>query len=110
MQGGILDSEIKFLSGVGPKRAQLLEKELGIKTFGDLLYTFPFRYVDRSRFYMISEMHPDMPYVQVRGKFVRFETIAQGKQKRYVGIFTDGRSSLEVVWFAGKALDVKIWR
>lgn len=100
MQSGILDTEIKFIPGVGPKRATLLEKELGIKTFEDLLYTFPFRYVDRSKFYLISELHPDMPYVQIKGRFVRFEQVTSGR-KRLVGHFSDGRSSIELVWFQG---------
>ncbi len=101
MRSSILDSEIKFLPGVGPKRALLLEKELGIKCYRDLLYTFPFRYVDRSKFYLISELHPDMPYVQLKGKFTRFETIGDGRSKRFVGYFSDGRSAIEVVWFQG---------
>ena len=63
MGGYILDSDIKFLQGVGPKRAQLLEKELGIRTFRDLLYTFPFRYVDRSKFYAISEIDSANAYI-----------------------------------------------
>lgn len=101
MRPSVLDSEIKFIPGVGPKRAQLLEKELGIRTFKDLLYTFPFRYVDRSKFYLISELHPDMPYIQLKGKFVRFETVGNGRSARYLGYFSDGRSSIEVVWFQG---------
>lgn len=101
MRSSILNSEIKFIPGVGPKRAQLLEKELSIKTFEDLLYTFPFRYVDRSKFYLISELHPDMPYVQIRGRFTRFDQVGDGRSKRLVGYFSDGRSSIEVVWFQG---------
>lgn len=101
MRSSILNSEIKFIPGVGPKRAQLLEKELSIKTFEDLLYTFPFRYVDRSKFYLISELHPDMPYVQIRGRFTRFDQVGDGRSKRLVGYFSDGRSSIEVIWFQG---------
>lgn len=101
MRSSILNSEIKFIPGVGPKRAQLLEKELSIKTFEDLLYTFPFRYVDRSKFYLISELHADMPYVQIRGKFTRFDQVGDGRSKRLVGYFSDGRSSIEVIWFQG---------
>lgn len=101
MRSTILDSDVKFIPGVGPKRAQLLEKEMSIKTFEDLLYTFPFRYVDRSKFYSIAELHPDMPYVQIKGKFTRFETAGAGRVKRLIGYFSDGRSSIEVVWFQG---------
>ena len=68
---GILDSDIKFLSGVGPRRAALLEKELNIKSFGDMLLFFPFRYIDRSRIYTISEVEPSMSYIQLRGKITR---------------------------------------
>lgn len=101
MRSSILDSEVKFIPGVGPKRAQLLEKELHIRTFEDLLYTFPFRYVDRSKYYSISELHPDMPYVQIKGKFVRFEQVGVGRAKRLIGHFSDGRSSIEIIWFQG---------
>ena len=64
----ILDTDIKFLPGIGPKRAELLGKELGIFTFRDMLYFFPFRYIDRSKVYTIRELQPTMAYIQVRGK------------------------------------------
>ena len=69
----ILDSDIKFLPGVGPKRAELLKNELGVSTFRDLLYTFPFRYVDRSRFYGIREIDSSTAYIQLRGRITRVE-------------------------------------
>lgn len=101
MRSSILNTEIKFIPGVGPKRASLLEKELGIRTYKDLLYTFPFRYVDRSKFYRVSELHPDMPYIQLKGRFVRFEEVGDGRAKRLVGYFSDGQAAIEVVWFQG---------
>ena len=63
----ILDTSITYLPGVGPKRAELLNKEVNINTFRDLLYYFPYRYIDRTRFYKINELNPDLPYVQIRG-------------------------------------------
>ena len=64
--GHILNTEIKYLQGIGPKRAELLEKELGIKTFSDMLLFTPFRYVDRSKVYSIRELNPQMQYIQVK--------------------------------------------
>jgi ATP-dependent DNA helicase RecG len=100
--GDGLGCAIKYLAGVGPKRAEILQKELGIATFEDLLYTFPFRYVDRTKFYTIREIDPDLPYIQLRGKIVRFQETGYGKQqKRYVAYFTDGTGTIELVFFQG---------
>ena len=88
-------TEIKYLKGVGEERAKLLASELDIHTFRDLLYFFPFRYVDRSRFYMISELSGMMPAVQVRGRFVRFTEEGEGAKRRLIGLFTDGKSMME---------------
>lgn len=96
-----LDTDIKFLKGVGDARAKLLSAELEIKTFRDLLYYFPFRHVDRSRFYNISDFHGEMPTLQVLGRFVGFSMAGEGARKRVVGVFSDGRQLMEVVWFAG---------
>ena len=92
--------DIKYLKGVGEQRARLLAEELDIHTFRDLLYTFPHRYVDRSRCFMISELTPDMPMVQVKGHFVRFSEEGEGAKKRLTALFTDGRSMMEIVWFS----------
>lgn len=97
----ILDSELKFLPGVGPKRAELLKKELQLATFRDLLYYFPFKYIDRSKFYAIEEITEDQSYVQVKGKIVGFSFIGEGRGKRLVASFTDGRGVAELVWFKG---------
>lgn len=95
-----LDTDIKFLKGVGDKRAKLLDAELEIRTFGDLLYTFPYRYVDTSRFFKISEFSGEMPSVQVLGRFVGFTTEGEGLKQRLKASFYDGSRFMEVVWFS----------
>jgi ATP-dependent DNA helicase RecG len=99
----VLEQDIKYLPGMGPRRAELLCKELGIKTFGDLLYTFPYRYFDRTKFHAVKEITPNLPYIQLRGKIVRFELIggAQSRQKRLVAYFSDGTGIIELVFFQG---------
>ena len=97
----ILDSDIKYLPGVGPRRAELLNKELGISTFRDLLYTFPFRYVDRSRFYSVREIDSSAAYIQLRGRITRIDKVGQGKAQRVVARFTDGTGSIDLVFFKG---------
>lgn len=93
--------DIKYLPGVGPQRASLLAKELNIVSFKDLLYYFPYKYVDRSRIYTIREIDGNMPYIQLRGKFLSFETFGEGRQRRLVGHFSDGTGVMDVVWFQG---------
>ena len=95
----ILDTEIKFLTGVGPRRSELLNKELGISTFGDLVYYFPYKYIDRTKFYRISELDPEMPNVQVRGIIEKFQTEGGGRNKRLTAIFKDETGSVKLVWF-----------
>lgn len=97
---GFLETDIKYLKGVGDKRAKTLEAEMEIRTFGDLLKTFPYRYVDTSRFYRISEFSGEMPSVQVLGRFIGFQTEGEGLRQRLKAIFSDGRSLMEVVWFS----------
>jgi ATP-dependent DNA helicase RecG len=96
-----LQQEIKFLTGVGPKRAELLNKELKIFTFEDLLYYFPYKYIDRSKFYQIRDLIPELPHIQLKGKIIGFEQIGGGRKKRLVAYFTDGTGTLELVWFKG---------
>lgn len=96
-----LDSDIMYLTGVGPKRAELLKKELNINTLADLLYYFPYKYVDRSKFYKISEINPDLPYIQVVGHVTRFQEVGAGRSKRLTAQFTDGTGVIELVWFKG---------
>ena len=98
---GMLDSEIKYLAGVGPKRAELLQKELGISTFRDMLYTFPFRYVDRSRFYAVRDIDSISAYIQLRGKILSASVVGEGRKARLVAKFTDGTGSIDLVFFKG---------
>ena len=97
----MLESEIKFLPGVGPKRAELFEKELGVKTFRDLLYTFPFRYVDRSKFYAVREIDSSAAYVQLRGHITGFSKVGAGAKQRLVARFSDGTGTVDLVFFKG---------
>src|ERR1035437_9997090 len=93
--------DIKFLPGVGPKKADLLNKELGIRSAEDLLRHYPYKYVDRSRFYYLHEISEDMPFIQVKGQIIRFEKVGEGHTQRLTAIFTDGRETIELVWFKG---------
>lgn len=95
------DTSLEFLKGVGPQRAALLQKELDLHTFGDLLQHYPFRHEDRTRFYAIREVNESMPHVQVKGKITNLEVIGGGFKKRLVGVLTDGTGELELVWFQG---------
>lgn len=97
----ILDSEIKFLPGVGPRRAELLSGELGINTFRDMLYCFPFRYVDRSKFYCIRDIDSTSAYIQLRGRISQIGKAGTGKALRLVAKFTDGTGYIDLVFFKG---------
>jgi ATP-dependent DNA helicase RecG len=94
-----LDTPLVYLKGVGPKRAELLQKELGMSTYEQLLNHYPFRYIDRTRFYKINELNPDMPLVQVVGRITSKETIGEKHKKRIVAKFTDDTGTMELVWF-----------
>ncbi|MFA6275483.1 MAG: ATP-dependent DNA helicase RecG [Pedobacter sp.] len=94
-----LDTSLVYLKGVGPKRAELLQKELGISTYEQLLDHYPFRYIDRTRFYKINELNPDMPLVQVIGRITSKETIGEKHKKRIVAKFTDDTGTMDLVWF-----------
>ena len=96
-----LDSNITYLTGVGPKRAELLSKELNINTFRDLLYYFPYKYIDRTRFYRIAELDPDLPLVQIKGFIKGYYTEGQGKGKRLVADFQDETGTIKLIWFKG---------
>ncbi len=96
-----LSQDIVYLAGVGPKRAELLKKELNLHTLRDLLYYFPYKYVDRSKFYSVSEVNPDLPYIQIVGHITRLVEAGVGRKKRLSAIFTDGTGNLELVWFKG---------
>ena len=91
--------DIKYLKGVGPKRAELLTKELGIRSAYDLLRHYPNSYLDRSKYYTVRELNDELPMVQVKGRFVSLNVMGEGAKTRLVGLFTDGTATMEVVWF-----------
>ena len=98
----ILDQDVMYLPGVGPKKKEILSKELGIQTWRDLLEHFPYKYVDRSRIFRISEISGDMPFVQIRGRMLGYDEYAMGaRKKRIVGHFSDGHGVVDLVWFQG---------
>ena len=99
--GDILHTDIKFLPGVGPKRAELLSKELGITTYFDLLYYFPYKYIDRTRFYKVAEVKGDMPHIQLRGRLEGFQVAGPPRKKRFVALLRDETGVIELVWFRG---------
>lgn len=95
------DTSIEYLKGVGPQRADVLKKELRIFTCGDLLNFFPYRYIDRSKFYKIADLHPDMPYVQIRGQITRLDEVKGKGVARLTAVFKDDTGTAELVWFQG---------
>ncbi len=100
--GDILTQDIQFLPGVGPNRKKILQTELGIATFGDMLMNFPYKYVDRSRLYTVRELTGDMPFVQICGRILSFETFKLGPRKeRVVAHLTDGTGIMDLTWFNG---------
>lgn len=92
--------DIKYLIGVGPKRAEMFASDMDITTYDDLMQLYPYKYVDRSHIYRISELRSDMPYVQICGRFVSLQTVA-GRQPRLSAQFSDGSGYVELVWFKG---------
>lgn len=97
----LLKTEITYLTGVGPKRAELLQKECGIENFGDLVYYFPYKYVDRSKFHSINELEPGMSYVQLKGVIDGFYTEGGGRGKRLTANFSDNTGTIKLLWFKG---------
>lgn len=93
--------DLKYLQGVGPRRADLFQKELNIRSVEDLIYYFPYKYIDRSRTYKISEISGSMPYIQLRGKIISYEMIGEGRGARLTARFSDGTGVIELVWFKG---------
>lgn len=97
----IFETSIEYAKGIGPLRADMLRKELQIFTFGDLLSYYPFRFVDKTKFYKIKDINEDLPYVQIKGIIVRVETIGDARQKRVVAYFQDETGEMELIWFQG---------
>lgn len=97
----MLDTPIEYLKGIGPQRAEVLKKELAVYTYRDLIMHYPFRYVDRTRFYKVSEVSEDLPYVQLRGFLDSMQVLGSKNAKRLVALFRDNTGILELVWFKG---------
>ena len=101
MQNTLLQTPIDYLKGVGPGRAEVLRKELGIQTYQDLIHLFPNRYIDRTRFYKISELQASNAEIQIVGQITGFKEMGQKRGKRLVATFRDDTGYLELVWFRG---------
>ncbi len=98
----ILSQDIQYLPGVGPKKKDLLAKELGIATVSDLLEYYPYKYIDRSKIYTIDDLHGDMPFIQIKGRILSFEEFSNGaRKKRLVAHLFDGTGVADLVWFSG---------
>lgn len=107
----ILNQDITYLPGVGPRRKEILSKELGMNTWRDLIEYYPYKYVDRSRIYRIREITSDMPFVQIKGRILSFEEFDMGpRKKRVVAHFSDGESVADLVWFSGAQYVYKTYR
>ena len=107
----ILDQDIMYLPGVGPKKKEILSKELGICSYGDLLEYYPYKYVDRTKVFHISELTSEMPFVQIKGKILSFEEFDTGKRnKRVVAHFSDGFGVVDLVWFRGAQYIYKTYK
>lgn len=107
----ILDQDIQFLPSVGNKTKEILSKELGIRSYGDLLEYYPYKYVDRSKIFHISELTSDMPFVQLKGKILSYEEVDIGKRnKMLVAHFSDGYGVVDLVWFRSAQYIIKSYK
>jgi len=98
---GFFSTKIEFLKGIGPQRAALLQTELNLFTYGDLIQHYPFRYLDRTQFYQIGELHEDLPFVQIKGRIKHKELLGEGRKQRLSVILADASGEIELVWFKG---------
>ncbi|MBO4499369.1 MAG: ATP-dependent DNA helicase RecG [Bacteroidaceae bacterium] len=98
---GLERRDVKYLTGVGPARAALLESELHIRSLEDLLWYFPYKYIDRSHLFRIREIDGEMPYIQLQGHIISFEEVGTGARRRLIARFTDGTGVVDLVWFKG---------
>ena len=101
MSSTFLNTPIEYLKSVGPQKAEMLKKELRIFRYSDLLEFYPFRYVDRTKFYKVNEINPDLPFVQLRGKITHTKMLGAKRTQRFAATFTDETGNLELVWFQG---------
>ncbi|MEM8586137.1 MAG: OB-fold nucleic acid binding domain-containing protein, partial [Bacteroidota bacterium] len=101
-QKSILDNPLTYLKGVGPAKADLLLQEMSLASWRDLLYQYPFRYIDKTKFHRVIDLLPDSGEVQLKGRLTRLDVKGEGRKKRLVGRLRDGsNASLELVWFTG---------
>jgi len=98
---GLFNKVIKYLQGVGPKRSELLNKELNIYTYKDLLFYYPYKYIDKSKYHIICDLDANMQYVQIKGQIISYEIVGQKFKKRLVAYFSDGTGTIELIWFKG---------
>src|SRR4051812_22588839 len=98
---GFFETSIEYLKGVGPQRAILLNKELNIFSYADLIQHYPHRYEDRTKFYLIKDLNDEMSFVQIKGRILKKELIGSGFKKRLVADFQDSSGEIELVWFQG---------
>lgn len=111
IMNSILDQDIMFLPGVGPKKKEILSKELGINSYSDLLEYYPYKYVDRSKVFHISELNADMPFVQLKGKILSYDEIDTGKRnKLLVAHFSDGYGVADLIWYRGAQYIMKTYK
>ncbi|OAV68865.1 ATP-dependent DNA helicase recG [Bacteroidales bacterium Barb6XT] len=92
---------VTYLPGVGSRKAAVLKKEADIASYEDLLYYFPYKYIDRTHFYKVCEVNGDLPYIQLKGRILQFDTVGEGRSKRLVAKFSDGTGVIDLVWFKG---------
>lgn len=102
MSVNLLENSIEYLKGIGPKRAVALKEGAGIETFYDLLTYYPYRYIDRSKFYNISDINSETTYIQIKGKITKTEVLGTGRSARFTALFTDETGQIELVWFQGQ--------
>lgn len=102
MANAFLETPIEYLKGVGAERAKVLRSEIGIKTFGDLLAFYPFRYIDRTRFHKVRDLTAELPHVQLKGTIIKVEELGPPKGRRLVAHFKDESGTIELVWFKGQ--------
>lgn len=95
------EKELTYLPGVGPKKSEILKKEINVSSYGDLLCYYPYKYVDRSKYYRIKEITSASMYVQIRGTILKTTLQGQGRTQRVVALFSDGESAIELIWFKG---------
>ena len=102
--------DIKYVPGVGPQRAFLLNKELNIYSLHDFFYYFPYKYIDRSHLYTIREIDGNMPFIQLKGQILSFETMGEGRTRRLIAHFSDGTGMIDLVWFRGIKYMMKAYK